>query len=93
MRTQAGTARVVLEYPAVRVVCADLADEHGVLRPEYIIEVTEPKDRDRLGVQRWRELGDKSAWSDWMRVARRFLDELLKAAGETPNADHRQGQQ
>lgn len=83
--------RLVLQLPEVRVLCVELPDAHGVLRPEYIIEVADPKDRDRLGVQRWRELADKSAWTDWMRVARRFLDELLVAAGEREHADHREG--
>jgi hypothetical protein len=79
--------RIVLTGPEWRVVALELPDAHGVARTEYIIEVTEPKDKDRLGVQRWRELNDKSAWGDWMRVARRFLDELLKHAGEKPERE------
>jgi predicted metal-dependent peptidase len=83
--------RVVLDGPHWRVVAVELPDQHGVAQLEYIIEMTEPKDRDALGVQRWTQLTSKSAMVDWVRIARRFLDELLKAAGEKPDADHRHG--
>lgn len=85
------TGRVVLSDARWRVVAIELPDKHGVLSTEYIIELADPDDVDRLGVQRWRELADKAAWSDWMRAARFFLDELLKTAGETPNATDRNG--
>lgn len=83
------SARVVLSQASWRVLAIELPNQHGVLETEYIIELADPKDVDRLGVQRWRELADKAAWSDWMRAARFFLDELLKAAGEKPNAKGR----
>jgi hypothetical protein len=82
--------RVVLQFPDVRVVCVELPDPHGVFRTEYIIEVTEPKAKDAMGIQQWKRLTDKSAWTEWMTTARRFLDELLKAAGEAPHyGNHR----
>lgn len=81
--------RVVFAHDQWRVVAVELPNAHGVFETEYIIELADPKDVDRLGVQRWRELADKAAWTDWMRAARFFLDELLKTAGETPNANRR----
>jgi hypothetical protein len=85
-------ARVVLSGELWRVLALELPNQHGVLETEYIIEMTEPKDKDRLGTQRWHELdgGKNTSYTDWMRAARYFLDELLKAAGEEPNAPHRQ---
>lgn len=82
---------IVISGPMWRVLRAELPDQHGVLRREYLIEVTGPKDKDLLGVQRWHELTSKSAMVEWVTVARHFLDELLKAAGETPDANHSQG--
>jgi hypothetical protein len=83
--------RVVLHGELWRVVALELPNQHGVLETEYIVEMTDPNAKDRLGVQKWTELIDKSAWTDWMRAARYFLDELLKAAGETPNARRSKG--
>jgi hypothetical protein len=73
---------VVLQGDIWRVIRAELPDSNGVIRTEYIIETTEPKDKDLLGVQRWHQLTSKSAMVDWVMVARKFLDKLLKAAGE-----------
>jgi hypothetical protein len=78
--------RIVLEGPCWRVVATELPDSNGVVQREYLIETTEPKDRDALGVQRWTQLTHKSAMVDWVTIARRFLDVLLKAAGETKDA-------
>jgi hypothetical protein len=75
---------VVLQGDIWRVVKLELPDQHGVLRVEYIIEVTEPKDKDALGVQRWKTLdANKSGLADWIMVTRKLLDIVLKAAGET----------
>ena len=78
--------RIVLQGDYWRVVAVELPNQHGVINLEYVIEQTEPKAKDAMGVQKWTALSDKSAWGDWMRAARAFLDELLKAAGEKPNA-------
>jgi hypothetical protein len=83
--------QIVLSGPQWRVVRVELPDANGVLRPEYLMEMTEPRAVDAMGVQQWSRLTDKSAYSDWVRLARRFLDELLKHAGEIPDADHREG--
>jgi hypothetical protein len=74
---------IVLQGDIWRVVRAELPDSNGVIRTEYIIETTEPKDKDLLGVQRWHQLTIKSAMVDWVMVTRKLLDKLLKAAGET----------
>ncbi len=77
--------RIVRQGEFWRVVClGERPDSNGVLRPDYVIEVTDAQDKDTLGVQRWRSLTHKSAMSEWVIVARRFLDELLKQAGEVP---------
>jgi hypothetical protein len=77
------TPTIVLQGDIWRVVKLELPDQHGVLRIEYVIEVTEPKDKDALGVQRWRTLDpNKNGLSDWIMVTRKLLDKLLKAAGE-----------
>ena len=78
--------RLVLSGPHWRVVAVEWPDQHGVVRTDYVIELTDPKAVDSLGVQQWTRLTDKSAWGDWMRAARGFLEPLLKAAGETPDA-------
>lgn len=77
--------RIVLQREFWRVIKLELPDQHGVLRPEYVVEMTNPKAKDRLGVQQWTELKADSAHSDQVRAWRYFLDELLKAAGEEPN--------
>lgn len=82
--------RVVLSGPTWRVLADTVEGQDGLPQLDYLIEVTEPNDRDLLGVQRWHQLTGKSAMVEWVGVARHFLDELLKAAGETPNAEHRQ---
>jgi hypothetical protein len=88
----ASNARVVLHGEWWRVVALELEDAHGVLNTEYVIEQTEPKSKDRLGVQQWKELKDNSALGDWIRATRAILDELLKAAGEKPNNEPKQPQ-
>lgn len=85
------SVRVVLEGTTWRVVANTIEGENGAPRLDYLIEVTEASDRDLLGVQRWRQLTGKSAMVDWVTVTRHFLDLLLKAAGETPNAIDRHG--
>jgi hypothetical protein len=82
-----GPVRVVLQGPEWRVVATDLPDENGVLQTQYLIEVTELSDKDLLGQQRWHELTGQSAQVEWVIVARRFLDELLKQAGEIPGGE------
>jgi hypothetical protein len=86
----ATNARIVLEREWWRVIAIELPNQHGVLETEYVIEQTEPKAKDRLGVQQWKELKDSSAHSDHIKCWRYFLDELLKKQGETPNALHRE---
>lgn len=83
-------ARIVLQGETWRVVADTIDGPDGLPRLDYLIEVTEASDRDLLGVQRWRQLTGKSAMVDWVQVTRHFLDLLLKAAGETPNAVHGQ---
>lgn len=70
-------ARVLLSGDVWRVVEVEKPDEHGVLRPTVYIEMTEPKDKDCLGVQRWHQLTLKSAQSEWMIFASRLLDRVL----------------
>jgi hypothetical protein len=79
------SARVVLQGPLWRVVAAELPNQHGVLNTEYLVELTDEKATDLLGVQQWKQLKDASAHSDHIKAWRYFLDELLKTAGETPN--------
>jgi hypothetical protein len=86
----ATNARIVLQGEWWRVVCVELPDQHGVVRPEYVVEMTDAKAKDCLGVQQWKELKDSSAHSDHIKCWRYFLDELLKKQGETPNALHRE---
>jgi hypothetical protein len=81
--------RVVLSGNTWRVIADEIEGPDGLPRLDYLIEVTEASDRDLLGVQRWRQLTGKSAMVDWVNLSRHFLDLLLKAAGETPNAKHR----
>ena len=78
-------ARVVLERPTWRVIADTVIGPEGLPRTDYLIEVTDSSDKDLLGVQRWHQLTSKSAMHEWVTVARYFLDELLKAAGEKPN--------
>ena len=79
--------RVVLQGDIWRVVALELPDQHSVLRTEYIIEMTEPKDRDALGVQRWQTLNpDKSAMVQWIAFSRKLLDRILTDIGEKPDA-------
>ena len=78
--------RLVLSGKEWRVLAVERPDQHGVLRTDYVIEVTEPKDVDLLGVQRWHEVTGKSAMVEWVTLTRHFLDVLLKAAGEKPDA-------
>jgi hypothetical protein len=83
-------ARIVLQGALWRVVAADLPNQHGVIETEYFVELTEPKAKDLLGTQQWKELKDSSAHGDHIKAWRYFLDELLKKQGETPNALHRE---
>jgi hypothetical protein len=82
--------RVVIQGETWRVLAETVEGQNGLPRTDYLIEVTTPEDRDLLGVQRWHQLTGKSAMVEWVTVARHFLDELLKAAGETPNGIHGQ---
>lgn len=77
------TPRLVLSGKDWRVVALELPDQHGVARLEYVIEL--PDGKDAMGQPRWRELTSKNAMSDWVIVARKFLDQLLLAAGEKPD--------
>jgi hypothetical protein len=83
-------AKVVIARDLWRVVKLELPDQHGVLRTEYVCEMTHPKAKDRMGVQQWYELKADSALSDQVRAWRFFLDELLKAAGEEPQYESQQ---
>lgn len=78
--------RIVLSGHDWRVVAIELPDQHGVIRTEYIIELTHAKAKDAMGTQIWTALYDKSALGDWVKAGRRFLDALLEAAGEQPDA-------
>jgi hypothetical protein len=85
------SARVVLQGPLWRVVAAELPNQHGVIELNYVVQLTDQKDQELYGeFTTWRELKDSSAHGDHVRCWRFFLDELLKAAGETPNAVHGQ---
>ena len=77
--------RVVLQGETWRVVADTVIGQSGVSQTDYLIEVTDAQDKDLLGVQRWHQLTGKSAMHEWVSIARFFLDELLKAAGEQPN--------
>jgi hypothetical protein len=79
------TPTIVLQEKCCRVVRTELPDSNGVIRTEYVIETTEPKDRDLLGVQRWHQLTSKSAMVEWVSVARTFLDRILTDIGEEKN--------
>ena len=81
---------MVLEEEFWRCVAVELPNQHGVLETEYIVEMTDPKSVDRLGVRQWREIRDSSAHSDHIRLWRYLLDRVLADAGEEPNAKHRQ---
>ena len=83
------TGRVVIGREFWRVVAVERPDDHGVERTDYVVELADPKDRDLLGVQRWRELTGKSAMVDWVTASRFFLAELLKAAGEKSDAKNK----
>jgi hypothetical protein len=79
--------RIVLSGECWRVVALERPDANGVLRTDYVIDVTDHRDVDSLGVQRWHTLTGKSAMHEWVTIARRFLDVLLKQAGEEPDDD------
>lgn len=70
-------ARIVLQGDVWRVIELEKPDEHGVLRPVVYIEMTEPKDKDLLGTQRWHQLTTKSPHSEWEIFATKLLDRVL----------------
>jgi hypothetical protein len=80
------TARVVLSGELWRVVAVELPNQHGVVELQYVVQLTDARDKEHYGVlTTWRELKDANAMGDHVKCWRYFLDELLKAAGEEPN--------
>ena len=68
---------ILLERPTWRIVRRQWENpQTGELRDELVIEHVDGK--DAMGVQRWKTLGSKSAWSEWANIAECLMVDLLE---------------